>query len=378
MSKPSVVVLGPSSERYKGGIAQFTRYLVDTLRHSSTVEFYSWYQMYPPFLISRDFNDAVSQSEVGESDANYTLGYLNPLSWLVTAYKMSQQRPEKTYLTWIHPVHAPVYIFLCFFLKLFSKGQISFICHNVLPHESFPGARVLTKLCLSFADELIVHGKSEAKQAEELGAKNIQTLFLPLHNFFQKTDTDKKVLIESDSTTTTLLAFGNIRHYKGVDLLLHALHGLKDEHPHLRLHIAGELFYEKDNSIDIPKLVQELQLSDIVQLDLRYIPNEEIPHIFEQADLAVFPYRSASQSGSLTVAYSFGVPVIATKVGGLPDVVIEGESGYLADPTVESLQQSIRRFLRNPICEEQVLRVADSLSWERYVHLLDVSLLGGE
>lgn len=93
--------------------------------------------MYPPFLLSRDFEDKVSSKTVGASDAEYLLGYLNPLSWWKAASRIRKLNPDTVYLTWIHPVHAPVYIPLVLYLRAFTSAKIAFVCHNVLPHERF-------------------------------------------------------------------------------------------------------------------------------------------------------------------------------------------------------------------------------------------------
>ena len=179
-----VCLIGPSSERYKGGIAQFTRALADNLARNRETLFVSWYQLYPPFLLSRDFIDRVSEKKIGKEQAEFLLGYLNPFSWLKTAKRIAQFETTHLFLTWIHPVHAPVYIFLIALVRLFSKPRITFICHNVLPHESFFASRILSKICLGLADDLIVHGQSECETAKSLGIQNVEKLFLPLHDFF--------------------------------------------------------------------------------------------------------------------------------------------------------------------------------------------------
>jgi glycosyltransferase involved in cell wall biosynthesis len=78
--------------------------------------------------------------------------------------------------------------------------------------------------------------------------------------------------------------------------------------------------------------VRERGLEDVVAVDSRYVPDEEVRPLMELARFVVLPYRSATQSGVLHVAYACGRPVIATRVGGLPEVVEEGGTGRLVPP----------------------------------------------
>ena len=69
-----------------------------------------------------------------------------------------------------------------------------------------------------------------------------------------------------------------------------------------------------------------------MRLEDKYISNEEVAVYFAAADVVVLPYLEASQSGIVPIAYSFNTPVISTRVGGLPEAVIDGETGLLVDP----------------------------------------------
>jgi len=59
------------------------------------------------------------------------------------------------------------------------------------------------------------------------------------------------------------------------------------------------------------------------------VPDESVGEYFAASDLVVLPYVSATQSGITQVAYAFGLPVVSTDVGGLPEVVRDGETGYI-------------------------------------------------
>ena len=78
--------------------------------------------------------------------------------------------------------------------------------------------------------------------------------------------------------------------------------------------------------------VRERGLEDAVAVNSRYLPNEEVRPLMELASFVVLPYTSATQSGVLHVAYACGRPVVATRVGGLPEVVEEGGTGRVVPP----------------------------------------------
>jgi len=104
-----------------------------------------------------------------------------------------------------------------------------------------------------------------------------------------------------------------------------------------------------------------------VFLDLRYIPLEEVGALMRLASVAVYPYRSSTQSGSLQVAYTFGRPVIATAVGGLPEVVEEGRSGFLVPvQSPRDLADKILLLINNPDLTKVMGTYARHLSQTRF------------
>ncbi len=366
------VLVGPSSERFKGGIAQFTSHLAEKLSKETNLHFYSWYQPYPAFMTSRDFADKASKTSTGNLNANFLLGYMNPISWWRFVKELMAFRPETVCITWVHPVQAPVFAVLTLMIKFMTKSKVVFICHNILPHESFKGDRILTRIGLAGADRLIVHGVSERDRARALFKnKKITSLFLPLHNFFSTAVTPDNGGKKPKSKKLRLLFFGVIRYYKGLDILIRAMAIAVKQNPNISLRIVGEKFFKKDEAPDSANpalLIESLALGDFVETDFRYVPNEEVPAIFEWADVAVFPYRSATQSGPITIAYSYNVPVISTRTGGIPDVVEEGVSGYLVEANDEkALAEGILKYADHAIKPSDVKAFAKRLSWDNYI-----------
>jgi glycosyltransferase involved in cell wall biosynthesis len=109
------------------------------------------------------------------------------------------------------------------------------------------------------------------------------------------------------------------------------------------------------------------------------VPNEEVGTYMAAADAVVLPYRSATGSGIAQVAFGAGVPVIATRTGGLEDVVDDGVSGLLVPPeSPGDLARAIERFADEdlgPKLREGVERARARFSWESLVDAL-LSLAG--
>lgn len=164
---------------------------------------------------------------------------------------------------------------------------------------------------------------------------------------------------------TVLLFFGVLAPSKGLPVLLDAFARLADNYP-VRLVVAG---YPAKH-IDVPEIYKQAERLGILErivFDLRYIPNEEVPVLFELADLVVYPYLNSTQSGAIQVSYSFGRPVVASDIGGLPEVVDEGQSGLLAAPgDAADLANKIAVLLDDPARRKEMGAYARHLSETRF------------
>lgn len=379
---PVTVLLGPSAERYKGGVSQHTRVLADRLAPYAEVHFYSWSQLYPPLLIAREFRDKVSKVVPGQCEASFMLSYCNPLSWLKFAREIVALNPDKVVFTWVHPVHAPVYWAIVRYLRKRISAEVVMICHNVLPHEKFPACRFLAKHTLQLADRLLVHSSGDERVARSLGlSQPITRGYLPIRDFFVNLGKSESAVAEQQAAhelSYNLLFFGNVRNYKGLDILLEALPLIRERYPRIRLTVAGEIFItgsREGEKAEVEamyvQLAEKFGVRDIVTFEFRYIPNEEVTDYFHNADVVLFPYRAATQSGPITISYAHGVPVICSAVGGFLDVVEDGVSGYLVQtPDPQGVAAAVCRFYEHPISSESVKEYAKRMSWARYGQLL--------
>jgi glycosyltransferase involved in cell wall biosynthesis len=159
-----------------------------------------------------------------------------------------------------------------------------------------------------------------------------------------------------------LLFYGFIRQYKGVDVLIKAMKLLENEDVFLT--IAGEWWGKRGT---LWKMMKKAKLNDKIEIIDRYISEEETAELFFRADVTVLPYRSSSGTGVVSLAYRYGKPVIVTAVGGLPEVVSDGVSGYVVKPEDPyALAEAVHKFLHNSSAnmKEGVEMVARNMTWD--------------
>lgn len=159
-----------------------------------------------------------------------------------------------------------------------------------------------------------------------------------------------------------LLFFGRILHYKGLDLMLEALPILRKEFPKLGLEVWG--------TGDITPYQAALDAVGDVRVENRWIEEEEIPGIFAATDLAVLPYREASQSAVVATAFAVGMPCVATPIPGLREQVADGVTGVIAaGNSPGEYAEAVAKVLRDPafyagLSQGCLQAATTTLSWE--------------
>jgi glycosyltransferase involved in cell wall biosynthesis len=149
----------------------------------------------------------------------------------------------------------------------------------------------------------------------------------------------------------TILFFGRIVGYKGLDLLVDAFGRVAPHDRNYRLIIAGEPIKESSQHWrDVHKTIESSPMREQVVQEIRYIADEEMETYLKAADVLVLPYKQIFQSGVLFMSHNFGLPVIATDVGTFRDDIIEGTNGYLCRPNdPEDLAKRIEEFFSSDL-----------------------------
>jgi glycosyltransferase involved in cell wall biosynthesis len=193
------------------------------------------------------------------------------------------------------------------------------------------GLRALLRL----AHGCIVHSKADWKLFESnYGPMNVRVALVPHGPYDQYRDLQEtgdpdiaaamsavRTAPKSDGVVNVLF-FGLIRPYKGLEDLLRVFNALsREEVERLWLTVVGETW---ENCTEPAHLIATSPHRDRITFVNEYVPDEVVGAAFAHADVTVLPYRRSSSSGILHVAMSWGLPIVVTNVGGLP----EAASGY--------------------------------------------------
>ena len=360
-----IAIVGPVYP-YKGGIAHYTGLLCKNLREQFETQMISFQVQYPKILFRKEQKDFENNSfEV--QGTRYILHTANPFNWGKCAREILAGKPDLVIFQWWHPYFAPCYRSL---LRKLKGVKTLFICHNVFPHERFLLDRALTKMVLKRGDFFITHSKTDAadlrsirKDAAICEAVHPTYDAFQFQNLTQKQARQKLGLGEQGQV---LLFFGFVREYKGLKHLIAALPEITQRLPGAHLLIVGDFGKDKQEYLD---LIAQNKVEQFLSIYDGYIPDQEVEQYFAASDLVVLPYESATQSGIVQIAYGFERPVVATNVGGLPDVVLHEKTGYLVPPKdSKALADAVVRFFEEQKAEDfaqNIRKEAARYSWDR-------------
>ena len=336
-----ICIVGPAHP-YRGGISHFTQMLARAFQRSHEVRIVSYSRLYPSLL----FPGRTQYDEGGalvQVEALRRIDSVNPLSYGRAARAVWEFEPDLVVVKWWHPFFAPALRAIVSAVKRRSKAPVVFLCHNVLPHEGSQAATVLARWGLRAADAYLVQSREDLATLQRI----VPHVVAEVHphptytQFAASTVTRAQARARLGVDGRVLLFFGLVRPYKGVDDLLRAFALLPAE-PRTTLYVVGE-FYEARERYH--RLLRSLGIEERVRVVDRYVPDAEVATYFMAADLVVLPYTSASQSGIAQTAFAFERPVVVTAVGGLPDVVEDGVTGYVVPPrNPEALASAINRY----------------------------------
>ena len=366
-----IALLGPLAP-WRGGLSQYLGLLGEALMAQAEVRGVTFTRQYPGFLFP-GASQVDPAAERPRFPVEPLLDSIGPWSWSRTARHLERFAPGAVVLKWWMPFFAPA--FASSVGPLRRRGtRVVLVCDNLVPHERRPFDSAFTRWMLRQSDGYLVMSESVERDLDRLKPRAPRRRVAhPLYAQFDRgrwtrESARRHLGLEGD----VALFFGYVRRYKGLDILLEAWRRVRALRP-ATLVVAGE-FYEA------PAPSRRLaEAAGGVRLLERYLPDEEVEAVFRAADVAVLPYRSATQSGVTHVAYALDTPVITTRVGGLAETVREGETGLVVPPEdPESLARAIVRFFAEGLSKKFSTGI-ESLkrehSWEvlaaRTVELVD-------
>lgn len=231
-------------------------------------------------------------------------------------------------------------------LSLFRRYPFVLTIHDPRQHPGDNESRRTPQWLMDYgfkqADHVIVHAESAVAIAvKELGFASDKVHVIPHVAIGQERPTKTPAVASKDPGDPEILFFGRIWGYKGLEYLIKAQPIINAEFPDAKFVIAGEG--------DDFKVYQE-QMVDPLRFEVHntWISDEFRAELFSRASIVALPYIEASQSGVVPIAYNHRKPVVATNVGGLPDVVDDEKTGILVPPrNVEALAAALIKLLQD-------------------------------
>jgi glycosyltransferase involved in cell wall biosynthesis len=259
--------------------------------------------------------------------------------------------------------------FLC--LKILRK-KIVFTIHDTQSHMNSSIDDVIMQYVSTYCDTLFVHTEYSKKVlTTSWNIPESKICVVPHGSYDAYYDcaipkTEARERLGYRDVNFVLLFFGIIRESKGLDYLLSAVADAKSSIPNLNLIIAGRALDVALEEAYRQRII-ELGLEQDVTYESRFIEDSEVADCFRACDLVVLPYLHIDQSGVLCLSFTFGRPVLATRVGGVPEMVQDGVTGYTVPPAdAHALAQKIIEIWRQPQRLEKMGLRARQLMDETY------------
>ncbi len=357
---------------YRGGIANFSYLLISHLAQRHDLYAIDFRRLYPHILFPGKSQLHSDRTALATVRTDSILDALAPHTWNLAARQIEKFRPDICLFAYWMPFFIPVYWRIIRFLQ--PRYKSVFLCHNVVEHEKIPGLRWLKKRFFQAADQLVVLSSASRDQLKNLCVTTPTiVLFHPSNPVYgpELCQEDAKIRLGISPGIPTILFFGVVRPYKGLNSLIKAAAILKQQGVPFHLRVAGEFYtgYEK-----IADFISRGQLSEFITIENRFIPDEEVAVYFSAADVVALPYLTATQSGVIPIAYHFNRPVVATNVGGLPEVVQPGNTGYLVPPgNSDELAKVLGQNMPDGFnaMRNKVAKVKGQFSWESFTAQLE-------
>ncbi|HSX32745.1 MAG TPA: glycosyltransferase family 4 protein [Candidatus Saccharimonadales bacterium] len=359
-----IAIIGPSHP-YKGGIPLHTTELAHRLQAAGhEVALFSWKHQYPKLLYPGQQRVSGEPELPLFPNTSEPLSWYDPLSWARLGRRLRQF--DVVVMAYFVPqFQGTAGLVMLKAMGKHRRAQVVALCHNVLQHDPHLGDKPITKLFLSRVDRVLVHSQAEADKAQRFTQKPIYIAKMAAH----LPASSRMAGQHTTGVQHRLLFFGLIRKYKGVDVLIRAL----TQVPEVSLIVAGE---PRKLEAPLRSLIHELGLEQRVHLRPEYIPAEELPSLFAQADALVLPYRSGTGTQTAAVGFSQGLPVIVSDLPGIADDVTPNVNGLICQPNdVDSLAAAIKRLYEPGVLAQLRRGLPDTTTaadhaWQTYLKAL--------
>ncbi len=271
----------------------------------------------------------------------------------------AKAKPRVFHILWNNKFDTFDRTLLMVYYLLLGK-RIALTAHNVNSGRRDHNDTLLNRLTLriqyGLAEHLFVHTatmKDELVKQFGVPGSKVSVIPLGINNFAPKTplsSSDAKRRLGICESERSILFFGRITPYKGLEYLVSAYRRLLAQGNNCRLIIAGWVNCRESYWRSIREDLRPDVEKGRVLLRAEFISEDETEVYFKAADVLVLPYRHIYQSGVLSLGYSFGLPALVADVGSLKDEIVEGETGFVFRPEDSAdLTRALERYFASDL-----------------------------
>ena len=357
-----IALIGPFPP-YRGGISMFNYSLAKELQKHHEIFKISFSLQYPKYF----FPGKSQKSSFQDNDIIEIINSINPFSWRKTANYINKISPDVVIFQYWLPFFAPAFASIAKKIKKTCKSKIIVNCNNIVPHEPRKIDSILTRNFFKHCDSFIVMSETVEKDLLDINSQSIyKKTPHPIYDLFGKSiskEKARKYLKIGDEKL--ILNFGLVRKYKGLDILIQSAKILKKQLNQFKIMVVGECY---DNQSEYIQMAKENNVEDVIDFTFEFIPNENVKYFFCASDLVVLPYRTATQSGIIPIAYHFNMPVVASNVGGLPENIQNNKTGIICEPSPESIANGIIKYFDSDlfIYKENIEQYKKQYTWKTF------------
>lgn len=366
-----VVIIGPAHP-LRGGLASFDERLTRAFtQQGMKASIYTFSLQYPSFLFPGTTQFS-TEPKPADLDINVCINSVNPINWIRMGNELRKARPDMIVVRYWMPFMGPCLGTILRYVQKNRHTKIICIADNIIPHEQKFIDKPFTRYFVKSIDAFITMSDKVMTDLRLFTDKPAVKVIHPLYdNFGDEVPKDiARKHVNINPNKKTIVFFGFIRNYKGLDLLYEALAILK-QHAHdfytsLQVVVAGEYYEDKEK---YTSLISKYSLGDVVIEKTQFIADSEVKYYICCADVLIQPYRSATQSGVTPLAYHFNKPMIVTNVGALPSNVPHGKVGLVCEPTPQSIADSIKQYfdMDQQALLSHILEEKKKYSWKALV-----------
>ena len=353
---------------YRGGLSQLNARLYTELSKNNEVKAFTFTTLYPDFLFPGKTQYVTEDDPVTVINSERVLSTINPFTYIRTAKRIDKYAPDILIIPYWMSFFALSFGSVCLFLN--RNIKVVSLVHNAFSHERTFLEKPLARFFFNRCNAFIVMSEPVKKDLLRL-KKDADILLLdhPIYDHYAER-TNKASACEKlgiNDAKKNLLFFGLIRDYKGLDILIESMSFLNEDY---QLIIAGESYGSFDK---YQELIDKSPLKKNIVVLQQYIPDDMVSVLFSAADVLVLPYRSATQSGVVALAYQMELPMVATDVGALGSTIKKSETGLVVESvTSEAIANGIKEFFdSNNRYSENLKKEKKRLSWVNFTQSIE-------